>query len=111
MPEPNDPAGAVVPGAGLCNGCRHQRVVQSARGSRFSLCRRAATDPRFPRYPALPVIACAGYEGAAPVGGSAAGGSSSSPSSSTSSSPTSSPSSTSPSSPGESDAPRGQAAG
>lgn len=93
MLDPQDPPNAGVPGAGLCNRCRHQRVVESGRGSRFSLCRRAATDTRFVRYPQLPVAACPGYEGAAPVGGSSGGGkSSSSPSSSTTS-----PSSTSPS--------------
>jgi hypothetical protein len=28
----------------------------------FWLCRRSATDPRFPRYPRLPMRRCAGYE-------------------------------------------------
>lgn len=51
------------PHAGLCNACRWQRVVVSGRGSAFSLCRRAAEDLRFPRYPAIPVRACAGFEG------------------------------------------------
>jgi hypothetical protein len=26
------------------------------------LCGRSATDPRFPKYPRLPVVRCAGYE-------------------------------------------------
>lgn len=90
---------AGVPGAGLCNGCLHQRVVESGRGSRFSLCRRAAGDARLVRYPPLPVVRCTGYEPAAPPGGSDDGGSSSS----SASSPTSSPSSTSPSWSGWSD--------
>ena len=47
---------------GLCGGCRHGRAVRSDRGSIFWLCRLSATDPRFPRYPALPVLACAGFE-------------------------------------------------
>jgi hypothetical protein len=47
---------------GLCDRCVHARVVTSSRGSSFVLCRRSVTDPRFPRYPALPVFACAGYE-------------------------------------------------
>jgi hypothetical protein len=38
-----------------------QRVT-SARGSTFYLCRRSFVDPRFPRYPAIPVMACAGFE-------------------------------------------------
>jgi hypothetical protein len=37
-------------------------VVESARGVRFTLCRRSETDARFPRYPALPVLECVGYE-------------------------------------------------
>jgi hypothetical protein len=47
---------------GLCAGCRHARVQQTARGSGFWRCLRAGTDARFPRYPALPVRACPGHE-------------------------------------------------
>jgi hypothetical protein len=47
---------------GLCGGCRHGRAIRSDRGSIFWLCRLSATDPRFTRYPALPVLACAGFE-------------------------------------------------
>jgi hypothetical protein len=47
---------------GLCGSCRHVRRVETARGSVFSLCERAAHDPRFPKYPPLPVIRCSGYE-------------------------------------------------
>lgn len=37
------------------------------RGSTFFRCGRADTDARYPRYPALPVLECPGYEpGAAP---------------------------------------------
>lgn len=50
------------PPAGLCDSCRHQRVVRNTRGSRFSLCRRSETDPAFPRYPRIPVAACPGFE-------------------------------------------------
>ncbi len=42
--------------------CRNARVVTSGRGSRFYLCRLAERDPRFPKYPRLPVLACAGYK-------------------------------------------------
>ncbi len=52
---------AVIP-SGLCDSCRHARVIVSDRGSRFVMCELAKTDPRFRRYPALPVLACAGYE-------------------------------------------------
>jgi hypothetical protein len=50
------------PPAGLCDTCRHQRIVRTTRGSAFSLCERSRTDDAFPRYPRLPVVACAGHE-------------------------------------------------
>ena len=49
------------PDFGLCGGCLFQRVVPTTRGSLFSLCERAAEDPRFQRYPRLPVGSCVGY--------------------------------------------------
>lgn len=51
---------ARAPAAGLCADCRHLRLLESAR-SVFLLCGRAATDPAYPRYPALPVLRCAGH--------------------------------------------------
>ena len=48
--------------AGLCDSCRHQKVVGNTRGSRFSLCERSKTDPRYVKYPRLPVAECDGYE-------------------------------------------------
>lgn len=53
---------AASPAPGLCGTCRHARRVENRKGSVFLLCRRAATDPRYRRYPPLPVLACAGYE-------------------------------------------------
>jgi hypothetical protein len=50
------------PPAGLCDSCRHQRLVPNTRGSIFSLCERSRTDPAYPRYPRLPVRECAGHE-------------------------------------------------
>ena len=47
---------------GLCAGCKHMQRVTSARGSTFYLCRRSFTDPRFARYPPIPVLVCAGFE-------------------------------------------------
>ena len=47
---------------GLCAGCAHGHRVLSARGSEFWLCRRAAKDAAFVRYPRLPVLRCPGYE-------------------------------------------------
>jgi hypothetical protein len=48
--------------AGLCDTCRHRRDIVSDRGSVFIFCARSKTDDRYPRYPRLPVLACAGYE-------------------------------------------------
>jgi hypothetical protein len=48
--------------AGLCADCRHARRIANRRGSVFLLCDRAATDPRYLRYPPLPVIRCPGHE-------------------------------------------------
>jgi hypothetical protein len=48
--------------AGLCASCKHVRIVRSDRDSVFYQCKLAATDTRFPQYPALPVLTCEGYE-------------------------------------------------
>ena len=56
------------PRAGLCDSCRHQRLVPNTRGSVFSLCERSRTDASFPRYPRLPVESCSGYEERGPGG-------------------------------------------
>ena len=45
---------------GLCASCVHLRLLASPR-SVFVRCALAATDPAFPRYPALPILRCAGY--------------------------------------------------
>lgn len=50
------------PPAGLCDSCRHQRLVPNTRGSVFSLCQRSRTDPDYPRYPPIPVLRCPGFE-------------------------------------------------
>jgi GrpB-like predicted nucleotidyltransferase (UPF0157 family) len=47
--------------AGLCADCVHARRVESARGSVFFLCELSLTDPRFPKYPRLPILSCSGY--------------------------------------------------
>jgi hypothetical protein len=46
---------------GLCFTCRNARLVETPR-SRFWMCRLSATDPRFDKYPRLPVLVCDGYE-------------------------------------------------
>jgi hypothetical protein len=48
--------------AGLCSHCRHSQVIESSKGSVFWLCELSKTDLRFPKYPRLPVLSCAGYE-------------------------------------------------
>jgi hypothetical protein len=57
------------PRAGLCERCRHQRVIRNTRGSSFSMCERSKTDPGYPKYPRLPVVECAGFEPAGPEDG------------------------------------------
>jgi hypothetical protein len=49
------------PGAGLCARCANVQVVSSARGATFYLCRLSVGDPRYPRYPPIPVLSCAGF--------------------------------------------------
>ena len=46
---------------GLCNRCTHARLITSSKGSEFVMCQLSATDDRFPKYPALPVLRCEGY--------------------------------------------------
>jgi hypothetical protein len=48
--------------ASLCANCLHARRLESARGSVFILCNLSHTDPRFPKYPRLPVLYCDGYK-------------------------------------------------
>lgn len=50
-----------APPPGLCESCANVRVVETRRGSRFFLCQLSEVDPRFPRYPRIPVLRCAGY--------------------------------------------------
>jgi hypothetical protein len=47
--------------AGLCASCKNSRRIESQRGSEFWLCQLSATDPRFAKYPRLPVLSCPGY--------------------------------------------------
>lgn len=50
---------------GLCARCAHLELQASQR-SVFVRCGLSDTDPRFPRYPRLPVVVCAGYRPDAP---------------------------------------------
>lgn len=54
---------AVGPGrVGLCARCRFAKVARNDRGGEFWRCGRAESEPEFPRYPALPVVECRGFE-------------------------------------------------
>lgn len=48
--------------AGLCATCANMRRIVSDRGSVFYLCELSKVDPRFAKYPRLPVRECGGYE-------------------------------------------------
>jgi hypothetical protein len=53
----------MAPPTGICELCVYRRLVPNTRGSVFSLCERSRTQPDvFARYPALPVLVCAGFE-------------------------------------------------
>ena len=47
---------------GLCERCAWAQAVATARGSVFVRCGRSDFDTRFPRYPRLPVLECAGFQ-------------------------------------------------
>ena len=51
---------------GLCSRCLLMREIHSDRGSTFYMCQLSATDPRFPKYPRLPVLQCLGYQPSKP---------------------------------------------
>ena len=55
-----------LPQVGLCCRCLHMREIHSDRGSTFYMCQLSATDPRFPKYPRLPVLQCLGYQASNP---------------------------------------------
>ncbi len=46
---------------GLCATCRHRKENRNDRGSVFLFCRKSETDPRYPKYPPLPVLRCDGH--------------------------------------------------
>ena len=58
---------------GLCARCANAKVITSARGSSFVLCGLSRTDERFAKYPRLPVVTCAGFEGVTGPPGDAQG--------------------------------------
>ncbi len=58
----------VPSGSGLCARCAHARAVSTPR-SRFVLCEKSREHAEFPRYPRLPVVACAGFAPRSSPGG------------------------------------------
>jgi len=54
-------ASAEPESVGLCVRCRYSRTVRGRR-SLFWFCERSRTDPRFVKYPRLPVQECTGFE-------------------------------------------------
>jgi len=48
---------------GLCADCKFAQRITSSKGSEFLMCGLSKTEPRFPKYPRLPVLACSGYHG------------------------------------------------
>jgi hypothetical protein len=47
--------------AGLCADCSHSQRILSQRGVVFFLCGLSFRDPRFAKYPRLPVLRCPGF--------------------------------------------------
>ena len=45
----------------LCDVCVFRRVIISDKGSQFMLCEKSKADPRYPKYPRLPVVECDGF--------------------------------------------------
>jgi hypothetical protein len=54
--------GRASPSPGLCGTCVHARILHSDRGAGFYRCALSDTDPRYARYPRLPVVRCEGYD-------------------------------------------------
>lgn len=66
------PSRPYAPPAGLCESCANVKIVETRKGSRFYLCTLSEVDPRFPKYPGIPVMRCLGYvpaEGSLPRDG------------------------------------------
>lgn len=55
------PTRPYAPPAGLCERCANVKIVETRKGSRFYLCTLSEVDPRFPKYPGIPVLRCIGY--------------------------------------------------
>lgn len=47
---------------GLCTDCVHAQLNHTKRATTYLRCLLAKTDPRFARYPQLPVLSCPGHQ-------------------------------------------------
>lgn len=47
--------------SGVCAACLHARWLKSGGGGDILLCRLSESDPRFPKFPRLPVLSCPGW--------------------------------------------------
>ncbi len=47
---------------GLCAQCRWAARVPTDKARCYWRCRRSEVDTRYPRYPRLPMVVCAGYQ-------------------------------------------------
>ena len=54
--------------AGLCGNCRHAIIRPTRRDTIYLRCTLAASDARYPKYPALPMQASDGHEPGAAKG-------------------------------------------
>jgi hypothetical protein len=50
------------PPPGLCGECRHARALTSSGGATYYQCLRAEADPRYSKWPRLPILQCPGFE-------------------------------------------------
>lgn len=64
MEEPDQPPESVL--AGLCADCANAKKLRTKIDAVIYLCGLAAVQAKFPKFPRLPVLACAGYEKARP---------------------------------------------
>jgi len=60
--HPADGVTVTQPPAGLCADCIHAKLIRSSHGSEFVQCELSFSDPRFPKYPRLPVLKCRGHK-------------------------------------------------
>lgn len=60
--DPHRGEGALGAPAGLCGQCVHALFNTTRRGTAYLRCGRAATEPRLPKYPQLPVRDCWAFE-------------------------------------------------